>query len=239
MTTNLLYEGKAKKIFNIPGEPQNVLMEFKDSLTAFNAQKKGSFESKGVINRDIAAWIFKYLENKGVQSHFIENVGERGMKTRRVEIVPLEVVVRNTLAGSTAKKMGRDEGAKLSRPLVEFYYKNDELNDPFVSDDQILAFNIADEKTIAELKRQALVINASLLELFSSIGIKLVDFKVEFGKNASGEVLLADEITPDCCRLWDLKTGEKMDKDRFRRDLGNIDQYYHEVLKRLLNRGGL
>lgn len=239
MTTNLLYEGKAKKIFNIPGEPQNVLMEFKDSLTAFNAQKKGSFESKGVINRDIAAWIFKYLENKGVQSHFIENVGERGMKTRRVEIVPLEVVVRNTLAGSTAKKMGRDEGAKLSRPLVEFYYKNDELNDPFVSDDQILAFNIADEKTIAELKRQALVINAALLELFSSIGIKLVDFKVEFGKNASGEVLLADEITPDCCRLWDLKTGEKMDKDRFRRDLGNIDQYYHEVLKRLLNRGGL
>jgi phosphoribosylaminoimidazole-succinocarboxamide synthase len=237
--SQLLYEGKAKKIFDIAGEPQNVLMEFKDSLTAFNAQKKGSFESKGVINRDIAAWIFKYLEKKGVHSHFVENVGERSMKTRRVEIVPLEVVVRNTLAGSTAKKMGRDEGEKLARPLVEFYFKKDELNDPFVSDDQILAFQIADEKTIAELKRQALLINGALLELFESIGIKLVDFKVEFGKTNSGEVLLADEITPDCCRLWDLKTGEKMDKDRFRRDLGNIDQYYQEVLQRLINRGGL
>lgn len=239
MTTNLLYEGKAKKIFNIPGEPQNVLMEFKDSLTAFNAQKKGSFEAKGVINRDIAAFIFNYLAKKGVKSHFIENVGERGMKTRRVEIVPLEVVVRNTLAGSTAKKMGRDEGEKLAKPLVEFYFKKDELNDPFVSDDQILAFNIADEKTIAELKRQALLINAAILEMFENIGIKLVDFKVEFGKSAEGEILLADEITPDCCRLWDLKTGEKMDKDRFRRDLGNIDQYYQEVLQRLLNKGGL
>lgn len=239
MTTNLIYEGKAKKIFNIPGEPENVLMEFKDSLTAFNAQKKGSFDAKGVINRDIAALIFKHLEKKGVRSHFIENVGERGMKTRRVEIVPLEVVVRNILAGSTAKKMGHEEGAPLAKPLVEFYFKKDELNDPFVSDDQILAFNIADEKTIHELKRQALLINAALVELFAGIGIKLVDFKVEFGKTSSGEILLADEITPDCCRLWDLKTGEKMDKDRFRRDLGNIDQYYHEVLQRLINKGGL
>jgi phosphoribosylaminoimidazole-succinocarboxamide synthase len=239
MTSNLIYEGKAKKIFNIPGEPDHVLMEFKDSLTAFNAQKKGSFDAKGVINRDIAAWIFKYLTAKGVASHFIENVGERGMKTRRVEIVPLEVVVRNTLAGSTAKKMGHEEGAKLARPLVEFYFKKDELNDPFVSDDQILAFNIADEKIIAELKKQALAINAALLELFASIGINLVDFKVEFGKTKDGQILLADEITPDCCRLWDLKTGEKMDKDRFRRDLGNIDQYYQEVLQRLIKRGGI
>ncbi|MEY4617630.1 MAG: phosphoribosylaminoimidazolesuccinocarboxamide synthase [Pseudomonadota bacterium] len=239
MTGQLLYEGKAKKIFDIPGEPQNVLMEFKDSLTAFNAQKKGSFESKGVVNRDIAAWIFKFLETKGVKSHFIENIGERSMKTRRVEIVPLEVVIRNTLAGSTAKKMGKEEGELLKKPLVEFYFKKDELNDPFVSDDQILAFSIADEKTIAELKRQALLINSALLGLFESIGIKLVDFKVEFGKTSSGEIMLADEITPDCCRLWDLKTGEKMDKDRFRRDLGNIDQYYHEVLQRLNKRGGV
>lgn len=239
MTGQLLYEGKAKKIFDIPGEPQNVLMEFKDSLTAFNAQKMGSFESKGVVNRDIAAWIFKFLETKGVKSHFIEIIGERSMKTRRVEIVPLEVVIRNTLAGSTAKKMGKEEGELLKKPLVEFYFKKDELNDPFVSDDQILAFSIADEKTIAELKRQALLINSALLELFESIGIKLVDFKVEFGKTTSGEIMLADEITPDCCRLWDLKTGEKMDKDRFRRDLGNIDQYYHEVLQRLNKRGGV
>jgi phosphoribosylaminoimidazole-succinocarboxamide synthase len=239
MAGQLLYEGKAKKIFDVPGEPQNVLMEFKDSLTAFNAQKKGSFDAKGVVNRDIAAWIFKFLDKKGVKSHFLENVGERSMKTRRVEIVPLEVVIRNTLAGSTAKKMGKEEGELLKKPLVEFYFKKDELNDPFVSDDQILAFDITDEKTIIELKRQALMINAALLELFESIGIKLVDFKVEFGKTSSGEIMLADEITPDCCRLWDLKTGEKMDKDRFRRDLGNIDQYYQEVLQRLVKRGGV
>ena len=239
MKTNLLYEGKAKKIFEIPGEPQNVLMEFKDSLTALNGLKKSSFESKGVINRDIAAWIFKYLDKKGVPSHFIENVGERGMKTSKVEIIPLEVVIRNTLAGSTAKKMGREEGEKLRKPLVEFYYKKDELNDPFVSDDQIMAFDIADETTLIELKKQALLINSALIVLFESIGIKLIDFKVEFGRSPSGVILLADEITPDCCRLWDVKTGEKMDKDRFRRDLGSIDQYYQEVLKRLQNSGGL
>lgn len=232
-STPLLYEGKAKKIFEIPGEPHHVLMEFKDSLTAFNAQKKGSFDSKGIINRDIAALIFKELSKNGISSHFVENVGERGMKTQRVEIIPLEVVVRNILAGSTAKKMGRDEGEKLDQPLVEFYFKKDELNDPFVSDDQIFAFKIADAKTIQDLKRQALEINSVLLKMFQTIGIQLVDFKVEFGRTKAGEILLADEITPDCCRLWDLKTGEKMDKDRFRRDLGGIDQYYQEVLKRL------
>ncbi len=238
-STHLIYEGKAKKIFEIPGEPHHVLMEFKDSLTAFNAQKKGSFESKGVINRDIAALIFKELAAQGVPSHFIENIGERGMKAQKVEIIPLEVVVRNILAGSTAKKMGREEGEKLARPLVEFYYKKDELNDPFVSDDQIIIFQIAEAQTLVDLKRLALEINTVLIQLFQSIGIELVDFKVEFGRTQAGELLLADEITPDCCRLWDLKTGEKMDKDRFRRDLGGVDQYYQEVLKRLLKRGGL
>jgi phosphoribosylaminoimidazole-succinocarboxamide synthase len=237
--SQLLYEGKAKKIFDIPNEPDHVLMEFKDSLTAFNAQKKGSFSSKGVINRDIAAWIFRYLEEKGIPSHFLGNVGERSMKAQRVEIIPLEVVVRNILAGSTAKKMGREEGEKLPEPLVEFYYKKDELNDPFMSDDQILVFKIATASTLVELKKQALAINQALMELFRSIEIQLVDFKVEFGKTTKGQILLADEITPDCCRLWDLKTGEKMDKDRFRRDLGDIDQYYQQVLARLVNRGGL
>lgn len=231
--SNLIYEGKAKKIFDIPNEPDHVHMEFKDSLTAFNAQKKGSFESKGVINRNIASLIFKELASKGIASHFIENVGERGMKAKRVQIIPLEVVVRNILAGSTAKKMGREEGERLERPLVEFYYKKDELNDPFVSDDQILAFKIAEEKELIELKKQALLINQTLMNLFDQMGILLVDFKVEFGKTSEGTILLADEITPDCCRLWDKKTGEKMDKDRFRRDLGNIDQYYQEVLIRL------
>jgi len=235
-STDLIYEGKAKKIFNIPGEPDHVLMEFKDSLTAFNAQKKGSFQSKGIINRDIAALIFKELSKHGIISHFIDNVGERGMKTQRVEIIPLEVVIRNVLAGSTAKKMGIDEGRKLENPLVEFYFKKDELNDPFVSDDQILAFKITDSKTIYELKRQALEVNKVLISLFQEIGIQLIDFKIEFGRTKAGTILLADEITPDCCRLWDLKTGEKMDKDRFRRDLGDVDQYYQEVLKRLNER---
>lgn len=233
LSTNLIYEGKAKKIFAIPGEPDHVFMEFKDSLTAFNAQKKGSFDSKGAINRNIAALIFRELESQGILSHYIESVGERGMKTKRVEIIPLEVVVRNILAGSTAKKMGRNEGEKLERPLVEFYYKKDELNDPFVSDDQIMAFKIADEPTLIELKKQALLINKALIDLFLRLGIQLVDFKVEFGKTSQGQILLADEITPDCCRLWDVKTGEKMDKDRFRRDLGSVDQYYLEVLNRL------
>lgn len=237
LESNLLYEGKAKKVFQIPNEPSCVLMEFKDSLTAFNAQKKGNFDSKGEINRDIASLIFDYLHQRGVPSHFIENVGERGMKTHRVDIIPLEVVVRNILAGSTAKKMGREEGETLPAPLVEFYYKKDELNDPFVSDDQILAFAIADQPTLVELKKQALLINQALRSLFESIGIQLIDFKVEFGRDAQGGILLADEITPDCCRLWDKETGEKMDKDRFRRDLGEIDQYYKEVLNRLKKRG--
>jgi phosphoribosylaminoimidazole-succinocarboxamide synthase len=228
----LLYEGKAKKIFATEN-PQVVLMEFKDSLTAFNAQKKGSFVGKGAINRDIASLIFKVLKEKGIPSHYIEDVDDHSMITQKVEIIPLEVVVRNMLAGSTAKKMGKEEGEKLHRPLVEFYYKKDELNDPFLSDDQILIFGIARDEELKALKSKALRINDVLVELFNLIGINLVDFKAEFGRTPNGEVLLADEITPDCCRLWDIKTGEKMDKDRFRRDLGGIETYYAEVLKRL------
>jgi phosphoribosylaminoimidazole-succinocarboxamide synthase len=228
----LLYEGKAKKIFATEN-PQVVLMEFKDSLTAFNAQKKGSFQGKGALNRDIASLIFKVLKDKGIPSHYIEDVDDHSMITQKVDIIPLEVVVRNLLAGSTAKKMGKEEGEKLHRPLVEFYFKKDELNDPFLSDDQILIFGIAREEELKALKSKALRINDVLTELFNLIGITLVDFKVEFGKTPNGEILLADEITPDCCRLWDIKTGEKMDKDRFRRDLGGIETYYVEVLKRL------
>jgi phosphoribosylaminoimidazole-succinocarboxamide synthase len=228
----LLYEGKAKKIYATEN-PQVVMMEFKDSLTAFNAQKKGSFAGKGAINRDIATLIFKVLKEKGIPSHFIDDVDAHSMLTQRVDIIPLEVVVRNYLAGSTAKKMGKEEGEKLHRPLVEFYYKKDELNDPFMSDDQILIFGLAREEELKALKSKAYKINDVLVELFNLIGITLIDFKIEFGKTPNGEILLADEITPDCCRLWDIKTGEKMDKDRFRRDLGGIETYYAEVLKRL------
>lgn len=232
-TGPLLYEGKAKKIFELPAEPGLIFMEFKDSLTAFNALKKGAFDNKGPVNRDIASLIFAHLRKSGVSSHWVRDEGERGMVARKVSIIPLEVVIRNVLAGSTAKKLGIPEGRALAKPLVEFYYKNDELQDPFVSDDQITLLEIAGEDDIAELKAQALKVNAALRELFGSVGIRLIDFKIEFGKGPDGRILLADEITPDCCRLWDEKTQEKLDKDRFRRDLGSVKESYEEVLKRL------
>lgn len=229
----LLYEGKAKKVFE--WDASSYLLEFKDSLTAFNALKKGSFEDKGRINRDIAALIFEYFLKNSIKSHYKGKHGDAGMLVDKVKIIPLEVVVRNILAGSTAKKLGIAEGLILKKPLVEFYFKNDELQDPFMSDDQILMMDILSEKEIAEVKVAALKVNLALKSLFAKTGIKLVDFKIEFGKNEKGEILLADEITPDCCRLWDEKSGEKMDKDRFRRDLGNIRESYEEVLKRLQN----
>lgn len=240
MTLNsgqLLYEGKAKKIFQLPGQPDCVLVEYKDSLTAFNAQKKGEFKAKGELNRNIATLIFKFLGQKGVKHHWVEDVGPRAMVCKQVSIVPLEVVVRNTLAGSTAKKFGIEEGRPLDAPLVEFYYKDDALADPFMSDDQALMMKTVKTRAeLDELRRQALQINQGLIELFREIGINLIDFKIEFGRTAKGELLLADEITPDCCRLWDAKSGEKMDKDRFRRDLGNIEESYREVWTRLQKR---
>lgn len=227
----LLYEGKAKKVFE--WDANSYLLEFKDSLTAFNALKKGSFEKKGHINRDIAALIFEYFNKNSIRSHFKAKQGETGMLVEKVKIIPLEVVVRNILAGSTAKKLGIEEGLALKKPLVEFYYKNDALQDPFMSDDQVLMMDLLTEKEIAEVKASALRVNGVLQSLFVKAGMKLVDFKIEFGKNHQNEIILADEITPDCCRLWDEKSNEKMDKDRFRRDLGNIRESYEEVLKRL------
>lgn len=233
MKKEMIYEGKAKRIFTTD-EDEILVLEFKDSLTAFNAQKKGSFEGKGQVNRDISALIFDELKKAGVGSHYIESLGDHEMRVRKVTIIPLEVVVRNVLAGSTAKKMGIEEGRVLNQPLVEFYYKDDALADPFVSDDQILAFEIATAEDLKALKEKALQVNAALIPLFQKIGLRLVDFKLEFGKlPGTQEIVLADEITPDCCRLWDLKTGEKMDKDRFRRDLGQVDESYRTVLNRL------
>lgn len=233
MTYNdMIYEGKAKKIFKTQNA-QEFFLEFKDSLTAFNALKKGSFDNKGIVNRDIAALLFEYLEKYGVPSHFIRREGVNGMIVKKVEIIPFEVVVRNTLAGSTAKKLGIDEGVVLSEPLVEFYYKKDELGDPFVSEEQMrIIYKITPEET-RKMKELALTINKGLRELFKEINITLIDFKVEFGRDAKGQVLLADEITPDCCRLWDISTNEKMDKDRFRRDLGSVKESYEAVLGRL------
>lgn len=227
----LIYEGKAKKVFQ--WDKVSYLLEFKDSLTAFNALKKGSFEEKGSINRDIAALIFEVMKKNKIPTHYKRKEGTAGMIVEKVKIIPLEVVVRNKLAGSTAKKFGITEGKALKKPLVEFYYKDDALQDPFISDDQVLMMGIADSADIKKLKKLALNINKVLQVLFKKIGIELIDFKVEFGKTGKGKILLADEITPDCCRLWDIKTGEKMDKDRFRRDLGNIRESYLEVLNRL------
>jgi phosphoribosylaminoimidazole-succinocarboxamide synthase len=233
----MLYEGKAKKIFALEGRTDAVLVEYKDSLTAFNAQKKGEFNGKGVLNRDVTSLIFRYLGKRGVEHHWHQDVGERAMVCEKVEIIPLEVVVRNRLAGSTAKKFALDEGTPLKAPLVEFYYKSDALGDPFVSDDQALVLKAAaNADELAQLKRIALEVNRNLQALFKEVGLELIDFKIELGRDGRGRLLLADEITPDCCRLWDTKTGEKMDKDRFRRDLGRVEESYREVWQRLKDR---
>lgn len=231
--TELLYEGKAKKIFKTQ-TPDQYYMEFKDSLTAFNALKKGTFENKGQVNRDIAAKLFEYLKGRGISSHYVSSQGTNGMVVKKVEIIPFEVVVRNILAGSTAKKLGIEEGVALAEPLVEFYLKNDELADPFVSEEQIRIIYKIPTSEMLEIKNYALKINSHLKELFAGIDIRLIDFKVEFGKDGKNQILLADEITPDCCRLWDMKTNEKLDKDRFRRDLGSVKESYEDVKQRLI-----
>lgn len=229
-----LYEGKAKRIFQVKGENDLLWIEFKDSLTAFNAQKKGSFEEKGVVNKRIALLTFRYLKSRGIPSHVVADLSEREMVCEKLSIIPLEVVVRNWLAGSTAKKFALDEGTALEKPLVEFYYKKDELNDPFVSDDQALMLKTVEkQETLNELKFKALEVNRALSDFFKAIGIRLIDFKIEFGFDKNGKILLGDEITPDSCRLWDLATLEKLDKDRFRRDLGKVAESYLEVLNRI------
>lgn len=230
----LLYEGKGKKVFEVVGEANLILMEFKDDLTAFNAQKKGSFAGKGLVNSRVAKLCFDFLGKNKIKHHSVHAISEREMVCQKCTMIPLEVVIRNRLAGSTAKKFRMEEGTRIDRPLVEFFYKKDEWEDPFVSDDQALLLKaVAQRSELDELRSAALKINDCLLEFFGKAGIELIDFKLEFGRNHSGELLLADEISPDGCRLWDLKTQEKLDKDRFRRDLGQVEEKYNEVLKRL------
>lgn len=230
----MLYEGKAKKMYAVQGSDNEVWVEYKDSLTAFNAQKKSSFSGKGAINAQITALLYGALNNGGVATHFQKMINDHEILCRKVRVIPLEVVTRNRLAGSTAKKLGKEEGTTLSAPLVEFYYKDDALGDPFVSDDQALYMQAAASRAeLEELKVAALKINKILQGLFLKAGLELIDFKLEFGRDAKGQLLLADEISPDTCRLWDTKTGEKYDKDRFRRDLGRVEESYQEVLKRL------
>ncbi len=231
--SSLIYEGKAKKVFNVKGHSELVWLEFKDDLTAFNAQKKGSFEDKGQINLKIATILFKILKEKGIENHWICNEGSMSMIALKSVIIPIEVVVRNVLAGSTAKKFNFPEGKPISSPLTEFFYKDDDLGDPFISDEQALMLEIANDEELKKLKSLALKVNQVLINVFDQIGVRLIDFKLEFGRLPNGTILLCDEITPDSCRLWDKESGEKLDKDRFRRDLGDVKKGYQVILDRL------
>ena len=230
-----IYEGKAKVLYEGP-EPGTLIQHFKDDATAFNAKKHALIEGKGVLNNRISEFIFQKLNEIGVPTHFIKRMNMREQLIREVEIVPLEVVVRNVAAGSLSTRLGLEEGSQLPRSIIEFYYKNDALNDPMVSEEHITAFGWATPQEIDEIMQLALRINDFLVGLFLGIGIRLVDFKIEFGRHYENEqvrIILADEISPDCCRLWDITTGDKLDKDRFRRDLGGMLEAYQEVAKRL------
>jgi len=232
---DLIYEGKAKKIFSVKSEPNLIWQEFKDSFTAFNGEKKATMVGKGKLNRHIASLIFQKLKENNVPSHWVADSGNISMITRKLQMINLEVVVRNALAGSTAKKFNIPEGTRLEQPLVEFYYKKDELGDPFISDEQAMMLKaVRDNGDLQILKDQAFLVNTVLKDMFDCAGIDLIDFKIEFGYDSQGQILLGDEISPDSCRLWDKVTHEKMDKDRFRRDLGQVLEMYQEVLNRLM-----
>jgi phosphoribosylaminoimidazole-succinocarboxamide synthase len=228
----LLYEGKAKKVYSTE-DSTLCIFEYKDDATAFNGQKKGSFEGKGIINNRMANFIFKLLEKDGIKTHLVEELNDRDTLVKKVDIVPLEVIVRNVAAGSFSKRYGVEEGTPFTAPTLEFSYKNDELGDPLINDYQAIALGITNREEIEKISEIAFKVNESLKKIFINIGIKLIDFKIELGKTADGEIVLADEISPDTCRLWDAETNKKLDKDRFRRDLGEFGEVYHEVWARL------
>ncbi|WP_119459947.1 phosphoribosylaminoimidazolesuccinocarboxamide synthase [Rhodospirillaceae bacterium SYSU D60014] len=230
-----IYEGKAKVLFEGP-EPGTLVQYFKDDATAFNNQKRGIITGKGVLNNRISEYLMTKLNEAGIPTHFVRRLNMREQLVREVEIIPLEVVVRNVAAGSLAKRFGLAEGTALPRSIVEYCYKSDELGDPMVSEEHITAFGWATPQDLDDIMALALRINDFLSGLFLGVGLKLVDFKLEFGRLYEGEemrIVLADEISPDSCRLWDIKTNEKLDKDRFRRDLGNVEEAYQEVARRL------
>ena len=227
----LLYEGKAKKVYATE-DPDVLIVDYKDDATAFNGLKKGTIVGKGAINNRMTNHIFKILETKGVPTHYIEELSDRETAVKKVEIVPLEVTIRNFSAGSFAKKMGMEEGIKFKQPTLEFSYKNDDLGDPFINRYYALALGLATEEEIDAIEKYAFIVNDVMREYFDSLGIELIDFKIEFGRY-HGQIILADEVSPDTCRLWDKETHEKLDKDRFRRDLGNVEDAYQEVFRRL------
>ncbi|MCC3870118.1 phosphoribosylaminoimidazolesuccinocarboxamide synthase [Terrisporobacter mayombei] len=228
----LLYEGKAKKIYSTENENEFVVY-YKDDATAFNGEKKAEIASKGILNNKISTIMFEELAKEGIESHFIKSLSDREMLVKKVEILPLEVIVRNITAGSFCKRYGVEEGIVLDTPIFEMSYKNDDFGDPLLNDDHAVALKLANREEIDFLRTQTLKINEIMKKFFLKMDLKLVDFKLEFGEDVNGNVILADEISPDTCRLWDVNTNEKLDKDRFRRDLGDLVQGYEEVLARL------
>ena len=230
-----LYEGKAKKVF-ASNDPQVVIVSYKDDATAFNGLKKGTITGKGAINNRMTNNLMRRLEEKGVPTHYVEELSDRETAVKKVSIVPLEVIIRNISAGSFAKRYGVEEGIVFDEPTIEFSYKNDDLGDPLINDYHALALKLATKEEIELIKKYAFAVNDLLKGFMKEIGIDLVDFKLEFGKTADGTIVLADEISPDTCRFWDSKTGEKLDKDRFRRDLGNVEGAYQEMARRLLGK---
>lgn len=228
---NMLYEGKAKQVFETEN-PKEYLVHYKDDATAFNGEKKGTIHDKGVLNNKISSFFFELLTKEGVPNHFIKRLNDCDQLVKKLQILPLEVIVRNIVAGSLSKRLGIEEGTPCKRPILEFCYKNDDLGDPFVNEDQILALDWATEEQLALIRQYAMKVNDVLKAFLADKKVTLVDFKLEFGVH-NGEVLLGDEISPDTCRFWDSETNEKLDKDRFRRDLGNVEDAYKEMLFRL------
>jgi phosphoribosylaminoimidazole-succinocarboxamide synthase len=235
-TMDLIYEGKAKKLFTTEN-PSELIMQFKDDATAFNGEKKSTFADKGRLNKQLSLHIYQLLEKEGVATHFVRDDGPDTLIVKRVEIIPIEVVIRNVVAGSLRKRTGLPEGQRLRQPLIECYYKSDELGDPMVNDEHIRELNLARGDELEKVKRSALKVNRTLTAFFAKAGLTLVDFKLEYGRLYPDKhnIVLADEISPDTCRLWDAATGNKLDKDRFRQDLGDLIEGYSEVLKRVEN----
>lgn len=229
----LIYEGKAKRVY-ATDKADEVIVSYKDDATALDGLKKGTIEGKGAINNRMSNYLMTLLEKKGVPTHLVRELSDRETVVKRVSIVPLEVIIRNISAGSFAKRYGVEEGIVFDEPTIEFSYKNDELHDPLINSYHALALGLATKGEIETIKRYAFTVNSVLCEYFLGLGVRLVDFKLEFGRLPSGEIVLADEITPDTCRFWDAKTNEKLDKDRFRRDMGGVEEAYKEMMHRVL-----
>lgn len=229
----MLYEGKAKRVF-ATDDPQILLVDYKDDATAFNGLKKGTISGKGAINNRVTNYMMQLLEKEGVPTHFVQELSDRQTLVKKVTIVPLEVIIRNISAGSFAKRYGVEEGIPFTEPTIEFSYKNDDLGDPLINSYHALALGLATREEIETIKTLAFKVNAVMKDFFKAINVDLVDFKLEFGRLADGTIVLADEISPDTCRFWDSRTHEKLDKDRFRRDLGNVEDAYQEMMKRIL-----